>query len=527
MAAFFALPLDISLAILGDWIELLGVGCLDSACTRVFRADFLAIIRHPVFQIHVNSADLGMESKEIVQWLNRRSVKVATVELFLSDMEVWVKVDPSLVTTTTALTFMAEDRLVFELAQESFEVTKFHTMLKLLPSLTCFDMSAVHVVEKCSRYMSILASMTALKLKKLGLDCNTSSTKHLAALINSFHDTLEWLSLGSSRVLKGSVLRSILELISTKCLRLTHLEATLCDEDRFGPSVLAVFASDRLPLLTSLVLESDMDMFNSETDADIKDSEVIAICRHHPNLEVLTLPLGMRTSLASCAEALALCPNLMHISTKAYSFEVKLDDEKARSCSFDVKLCAPVAESAIRMIKVLRPFPIRHVHVHHFDVFENSLLSLFEADLVQLELFGYSGQVPISYLKQILETCRSIRMLTCNGTEITDEHLTTIGDHAHNLAELKLICAKDVFSDFGMVGLLERIGSGLKRLDVHSNRQLSRSSLSAIATYCPILTSLRIGNTGISVPDVVQILIRPDALPLLTSLSASDVSNII
>lgn len=221
-------------------------------------------------------------------------------------MELWTKVDPRLLSAVTTVTVEAVGP---DLGGEEFlNLVKFHALLLLLPSLTCFEMECMEIVDESAGYVGVLASMTHMKMKKIVLDYAYHSTQHLDELIASFHGTLEWLSLGQ-RTLKRD--GRLLEMISTMCTKLTHLDVTLSDHSS-RVQVLAAFASDRLPFLKFLSLGTDMYEF-SESDVDIKDADLIDICRHYPHLVVLTLPLGKVITLASCAEALSLCPNLRSI----------------------------------------------------------------------------------------------------------------------------------------------------------------------------------------------------------------------
>lgn len=80
MAAFFALPLDISLAILGEWVSFRALGRLDSACTSsLLRDDFLAVVRDPVFKISAHGCGNVIEDG-FAQWLNDRGVRLAAIE---------------------------------------------------------------------------------------------------------------------------------------------------------------------------------------------------------------------------------------------------------------------------------------------------------------------------------------------------------------------------------------------------------------------------------------------------------------
>lgn len=530
MAAFFALPWDISLAILGDWIDFLDLVCLDSACASVFRDDFLAIIQGPLFKIRISRLqDIDDGERNTINWLNSRRVRIVAVELSLGCLKHWTKLDPHVLSAASALNIARSDETVDdyddydEFEGEIIDLVKFRALLKRLPSLTVFDMQNMRVADKSARFVGILASMTQLKLKKIILD-SSSDTKHLNALVATFGSTLEWLDLGS-RICDGH----LLELISTTCSNLTYLNATLCDEDRTGPHVLAAFASDRLPLLMSLILESDMDEF-SDTDVDIKDTELIHISKRHPRLEVLKLPLGKRTTLASCAEALEACPNLMHISTKGYEFQVKRGEElnwrsgapsyvaDQRYCTFHIKNGRDAMDSDMRNIVVRRPFPVSKVLCRSSNVSEASLLAISEVagnDSIEFSLHGYNRPIDVSCIVQVLSNCPNIRIFKYGVSILSDEILRAIADHAQHVNNLDLAMGGDQLTDGGVVYLLGKIGSKLENLFLQFSFHLTGLSLSAVANHSPDLTSLNICYTGITAQDIMQILIEPDALPLL------------
>lgn len=355
--------------------------------------------------------------------------------------------------------------------------------------------------------------MKHLQMKKIALDYTCRSTnKHLSELISSFHGTLEWLCLGTQRTIKRD--SGLLELISTLCTRLTHLDVTL-DDVSSGAQVLAAFASDRLPLLKFLSLGTDMYAF-SEPDIDIEDADAIDICRYHPRLEVLTVPLGERTTLASCAAALSVCPNLMHISTKGYEF--KVERGYAMNCRRGVSFYAAdetycvltikagalaVMESDVRTIKASRPlFPICRVRC--IQMLDANLLVTSEVlgrDLMELELLVTDHEVEMTCFVKVLNNCSFIRSLRCTGSHISDNMLMTIADHAEHVHILDF-SARDLVSDAGVVYLLEKLGSRLEIL-IMSNRQISKVSLVVAVTHqfnfvecpqhCTILTRLAAG----------------------------------
>lgn len=85
MMVFFALPTDLCLAILRDWVDTFSdLASLDAACARSVRWSYLALTRHPacVLPYPLTLSD-QMDHNSCARWINTRMVKLVSISVVL------------------------------------------------------------------------------------------------------------------------------------------------------------------------------------------------------------------------------------------------------------------------------------------------------------------------------------------------------------------------------------------------------------------------------------------------------------
>lgn len=217
MNALFALPSDLSISILQDWLsDIKFIVALDIAAARSVRKDYLGLVAHPsfVFAAPVTLLKTDTSTLEQVIWINNRMLKMSSLHSDLANLHHCTRISFYLLQHVRILTLSTIHNKKFP-EKSPLDCASFHTLLKLLPALITIDMRDVRP-SSCD-YISTLASC-GLPLKRLVLDPLINSCDKVNSLTVAVGNTIETLDLGSDRQVGAATLCAL----ASNCHQLKH-----------------------------------------------------------------------------------------------------------------------------------------------------------------------------------------------------------------------------------------------------------------------------------------------------------------
>lgn len=506
---FFALPADISLDILGNWLgNLHSLTRLDVACARSVRQAYTSLLQGQLLMPHsislCSSQLLPADLSSCIQWLNSRRVRLESLCVDAAALAaVCVHLDGDCVERITRFQMTSMGMTV--------DLKALSMILSRLPRLTSFDATAYCAAD--DEYLTILAAAAGCmpspyRLQKVMLDQHYSCT-NLFLLVEAFRESLQVLDLGGRKLNDSQ--------FSVLCQSCCQLRELSLDAAKLSADALAdnLASSNALPSLESLVLE------NSAADVtQVPSSVLLDMCRHHPRLTRCVDYCIFATTLSCCAQILACCPMMTTLQTSAFAFTVT-DSNSGRCCELEVldEDHEDLLRTELRSIAAVSRYPIASISDDQKGIGSAGVRAIVEVCGSSLHTLSLDllDDVDTELLQCLASTCNAVQALTLHGRSclnLNDAFLQAIADHCTMLTQFSLVGSRVVTND-GMQYMLQQIGHRLTNLSVMNCVQLSNPMLMQAVSCCLMLTHLQIFGTGITMVAIRELLILPDALKKL------------
>lgn len=470
----FALPADISLTILADWLgRLIDLVRLDAACTGRVRPAYLALIRElTVPDRFASRAHLhkDMDSAGCVKWINTRMLRIR-----------YLCVDAAGAASGTMINSRCLSKVSsFQIhSQAPVNTLTLKKLLDLLPALTSFDASCFQAVDE--GYLQVLANRP-VTLQVLYLAPTMGDGSNLPLIFNSYGATLVTIDLGGALIEDA-----LLAEMSATCHALVNIE--LHAQLLTNNAVLAHFASSAFPCLMRLNLKDEA------SQGVYPDTALIAICRAHPHLTYLKLQGKFSTSFTSCAVVLSLCPQIDFIRTSAYKYDVQ------KHCSLHVYARTPETVLCAELRRIIAAH--RAVNMFNYcymgvsDSCFDEILDICGGEALlslSLTLDGVCSAT-LCRLALLCPNMNSIAFYSC--TTVCDAFLKAVADNCRKLTMFTVLGA-ELITNQGMEHFLQAVGANLTFLNVAECVQLTDITMASVKAHCPKLKFLFTAGTGVT-----------------------------
>lgn len=495
----FDLPSDVVISIFMEWLaDIKHIVALDIAAAKSVRLAYLSMLGHPSFILPMPLKKATNTSKQVT-WINNRAIKLRALEVYVSELNQASEI--SFYHLVSVNTVKLEDDWR---AARTFSGESLRKLLALLPSLASLDLCQLNLGNP--KYLTLLAQ-SCQALQTVKLDGGIKTCVGIDIFVNAYSASLESIDFGFSRQMDAPTLH----LLSSTCHRISTLQFACFDIGT--DDLIAALGSSRLPLLQYCNIRA---FFASR--AAMRDRFAAAVFQHHPNLLSFDTEHYSKISIAACAEAVLMCPNLTFFESRDVVFKLKVDKATQRKyvsvqpryCSLDEHYSHTFATNLIKICS--GKYPVEVLSFKPPLVFANSdlrdVLSAAGSTLRILSCPFPNTSDDDDTVQYLSLKCPRLEVLCLQNCAVNDAGLATLAMHSQFLKELNLYESKR-FTDFGICYLLHKIGEQLIGLSLLECNGVTHVTLITVAAVC---TQLKSFGTSISEDALKVHLISPNRM---------------